>query len=246
MDKIAIVTGGTTGIGLGITKALLKKDYFVIVTNYGLVNEELINDLKLSIKDNFNKLTIIDCDVTKEEDVNKLLARALEMSFDIDILVNCAGITNDMLLMKMTKNDFTKVIDANLVGTFNMCQVISKKMIKQKYGRIINISSVIGEIGNVGQANYAASKAGVIGLSKSIAKELGSRNITVNCVAPGFIKTSMTESLKEDIVNNMIKQVPVKRLGEIEDVVNLVMFLAQKETSYITGQVINVCGGMVM
>ena len=164
----------------------------------------------------------------------------------IDVLVNNAGITRDMLLMRMKESDFTDVIDVNLVGTFNITKNVIPYMMKQKNGRIINISSVVGITGNAGQTNYSASKAGIIGFTKSLAKEVGSRNILVNAVAPGFIQTDMTNILKDEIKQELIKNIPLKRFGNATDVANVVKFLASEESSYITGQVINIDGGMVM
>ena len=164
----------------------------------------------------------------------------------IDVLVNNAGITRDMLLMRMKESDFTDVIDVNLVGTFNITKNVIPYMMKQKNGRIINISSVVGITGNAGQTNYSASKAGIIGFTKSLAKEVGSRNILVNAVAPGFIQTDMTDILKDEIKQELIKNIPLKRFGNATDVANVVKFLASEESSYITGQVINIDGGMVM
>ncbi|MDF9867161.1 3-oxoacyl-[acyl-carrier protein] reductase [Bacilli bacterium PM5-3] len=241
MSKCAIITGGVQGIGKAIANQL-KNDYKLVLTYVGtLENEqELINEYG---KDN---VLIIKADVTNEEDCQMVINKSLEFCDDIEILVNNAGITKDNLLLKMSSDDFKKVIDVNLVGSFNMIKAVQRKMIKQKYGRIINISSVIGITGNIGQANYAASKAGLIGLSKSVAKELASRNITVNCVAPGFIATDMTDVLDNKVVEQIKTMIPSKKLGGVDDVANAVSFLASKQSSYITGQVINVCGGMVM
>ncbi|MDH6602909.1 3-oxoacyl-[acyl-carrier protein] reductase [Bacilli bacterium PM5-9] len=241
MSKCAIITGGVQGIGKAIANQL-KNDYKLVLTYIGtLENEqELINEYG---RDN---VLIIKADVTNEEDCQMVINKALEFCDDIEVLVNNAGITKDNLLLKMSSDDFKKVIDVNLVGSFNMIKAVQRKMIKQKYGRIINISSVIGITGNIGQANYAASKAGLIGLSKSVAKELASRNITVNCVAPGFIATDMTDVLDDKVVEQIKTMIPSKKLGGVDDVANAVSFLASKQSSYITGQVINVCGGMVM
>lgn len=164
----------------------------------------------------------------------------------IDILVNNAGITKDMLLMRMKKEDFESVIGVNLVGTFNITKNVIPYMMKNRSGRIINVSSVVGISGNAGQTNYSASKAGIIGFTKSLAKEVGSRNIIVNAVAPGFIETQMTDVLKEDVKEEISKTIPLKRMGTVEDVANVVKFLASKDSSYITGQVINIDGGMLM
>ena len=243
MSKCAIVTGGTKGIGKAIALRLVQDGYKVVLT---YANELSSQDKEILIAEFNEQALIIQADVRDENKCQEVVSKALELASDIDILVNNAGITKDNLLLKMTSHDFKDVIDTNLLGAFNMIKAVQKKMIKQKYGRIINISSVIGEIGNVGQANYAASKAGLIGLSKSVAKELASRNITVNCVAPGFIETRMTDVLETSVVEQIKAQIPSKKLGRVEDVANAVAFLANPQTSYITGQVINVCGGMVM
>lgn len=245
VSKGAIVTGGTKGIGLGIAQALNAQGYQVTITCSSLMSEAKKKALYEKFA-NSAQVLIIQADVKDYEACQMVVAKTLELCADIDILVNNAGITKDNLLLKMDSEDFQSVIDTNLVGAFKMTKALSKKMIRQKYGRIINISSVIGEIGNIGQANYAASKAGLIGMSKSFAKELASRNITVNCIAPGFIETDMTAVLDETVVEKMKKQIPVQRLGQVVDVVNATMFLVNEKSSYITGQVINVCGGMVM
>lgn len=246
MSKCAIITGGTKGIGKAIAVSLSKEGYDLVVTYINTLSDEEKNEFLSEITDSNCQVTFVGADVTNVEDCSLVVEKAIEFADDIAILVNNAGITKDNLLLKMTTDDFKEVIDTNLVGSFNMMKAVSKKMIKQKYGRIVNISSVIGEIGNAGQANYAASKAGLIAMSKSIARELASRNITVNCVAPGFIQTRMTDVLDEKTVDQIKAQIPSKKLGQAEDVANAVTFLASPASSYITGQVINVCGGMVM
>ncbi len=175
-----------------------------------------------------------------------MIKEVIEKFGRIDVLVNNAGITKDTLLMKMTKEDFEQVINVNLVGTFNMSKNVIQYMMKQRNGRIINISSVVGISGNAGQTNYAASKAGIIGFTKSLAKEVASRNILVNAVAPGFIETDMTDVLKDEVKDAIGKQIPLKRMGTPEDVANVVSFLASEKSNYITGQVINIDGGMLM
>lgn len=178
--------------------------------------------------------------------VKKLLKKHLKKFGRIDVLVNNAGITKDMLLLRMKEEDFKEVIDINLIGTFNMTKNISQYMTKARSGRIINLASVVGISGNAGQSNYAASKAGIIGFTKSLAKELGSRNILVNAIAPGFIETDMTNILKDEVKENIAKTIPLKRMGTTKDVANAVKFLASEDSSYITGQVINIDGGMLM
>ena len=185
-------------------------------------------------------------DVTKFEDCEKFAKQIVEEFGNIDVLVNNAGITRDTLLMRMKEEDFKQVIDTNLVGTFNVTKNVISYMMKARNGRIINISSVVGISGNAGQTNYAASKAGIIGFTKSLAKEVASRNITVNAVAPGFIETQMTAVLKEDIKEEIAKKIPLKRMGTPQDVANVVKFLASSDSSYITGQVIHIDGGMLM
>lgn len=246
MSSCAIITGGTTGIGKSIALRLAAEGNNIVLTHVG----DLSEDNKVLALQGFEQydgqVILIKGNVTSVEDCDYVVQETLKNFDDINILVNNAGITKDMLLMKMTKEDFTNVIDVNLVGSFNMIKAVNRKMIKQKYGRIVNISSVIGLTGNIGQVNYAASKAGLIGMSKSVARELATRNITVNCVAPGFIATKMTDVLEESVIDNIKAQIPTKKMGTPEDVANAVNFLCKEESSYITGQVLNVCGGMVM
>ena len=185
-------------------------------------------------------------DVANFEDCENFVKQVIERFGQIDVLVNNAGITKDMLLMRMKKEDFEQVIDTNLVGTFNVTKNVVPYMMKARSGRIINISSVVGISGNAGQTNYSASKAGIIGFTKSLAKEIASRNILVNAVAPGFIETNMTDVLKDDVKQEIAKNIPLKRMGTAQDVANVVKFLASDDSSYITGQVINVDGGMLM
>lgn len=246
MSKCAIITGGTKGIGKAIAISLSKEGYHLVVTYINSLSDEDRKDFLDTVDDKDCLVEFVEADVTNVDDCSLVIERALAVAENIEVLVNNAGITKDNLLLKMTTDDFKEVIDTNLVGSFNMIKAVSKKMIKQKYGRIINISSVIGKVGNAGQANYAASKAGLIALSKSVAKELAGRNITVNCVAPGFIQTRMTDVLDDKVVDQIKAQIPSKRLGEAKDVANAVSFLASPNSSYITGQVINICGGMVM
>ena len=243
-DKVAIVTGGTRGIGRAI--ALKLADHGAnIVINYRNSDKEA-EELKAILEGKGVKVLTVKCDISNFEDSKNLMDKCKEVFGKIDILVNNAGITKDTLIMRMKEEDFDNVIDVNLKGTFNCAKHASAIMLKQRFGKIINMTSVVGIAGNAGQVNYAASKAGVIGLTKSLAKELGSRGITVNAVAPGFINTDMTASLSEKVKEEASKNIHLKRLGDPEDVANLVGFLASDAANYITGQVINVDGGMVM
>ena len=244
MSKVAFITGAPRGIGKSIALKLASCGYDIAI-NYRTENDdltELLNEIK-----GFNVRCIAVCgDVSDFEACTNMIKQIISEFEKIDVLVNNAGITRDMLLMRMKESDFTDVIDVNLVGTFNITKNVIPYMMKQKNGRIINISSVVGITGNAGQTNYSASKAGIIGFTKSLAKEVGSRNILVNAVAPGFIQTDMTNILKDEIKQELIKNIPLKRFGNATDVANVVKFLASEESSYITGQVINIDGGMVM
>ena len=244
MSKVAFITGGTRGIGKQIAITLAQAGYDIAI-NYRKENEELKNTNQ-EIEQTGAKCLTLQGDVSNYEDCEKIAKQIIEEYGKIDVLVNNAGITKDTLLMRMKKEDFEDVINVNLVGTFNMTKNIIPYMTKKRTGRIINISSVVGISGNAGQANYAASKAGIIGFTKSLAKEVGSRNILVNSIAPGFIQTAMTDVLKEEIKEEIAKTIPLKRMGKAQDVANLVKFLASEESSYITGQVIHVDGGMLM
>ena len=242
--KVALITGATRGIGKEIALTLAEAGYNIAL-NYRKENEEL-EKLKNEIKEKGVECLTVCGDVSNFEEVEKFVKEIIEKFGKIDVLVNNAGITKDMLLMRMKKEDFESVIDVNLVGTFNVTKNVISYMMKARTGRIVNISSVVGISGNAGQTNYSASKAGIIGFTKSLAKEVASRNINVNAVAPGFIETSMTEVLKEEIKEEIAKTIPLKRMGKAKDVANLVKFLVSEDSSYITGQVINVDGGMVM
>lgn len=243
-DKVAIVTGGTRGIGRAIALKLADQGANIVI-NYRNSDKEA-EELKSILEGKGVKVLTVKCDISNFEDSKNLMDKCKEVFGKIDILVNNAGITKDTLIMRMKEEDFDNVIDVNLKGTFNCAKHASAIMLKQRFGKIINMTSVVGIAGNAGQVNYAASKAGVIGLTKSLAKELGSRGITVNAVAPGFINTDMTASLSEKVKEEASKNIPLKRLGDPEDVANLVGFLASDVANYITGQVINVDGGMVM
>lgn len=243
--KTVFVTGAARGIGKEIAMKMAREGYDVAI-NYRTMNDEL-EHLKTEIETNFGvKCALVQGDVSKFEDAEKMVKETVEQLGKIDVLVNNAGITKDGLLMRMSKEDFESVVDINLVGTFNVTRNVIPLMIKQKSGRIINISSVVGVTGNAGQTNYSASKAGIIGFTKSLGREVASRNILVNAVAPGFIATDMTSVLSDTVKESINTQIPLKRMGTAEDVANLVKFLASEDSAYITGQVINVDGGMVM
>lgn len=243
-NKTAIVTGGSRGIGRSICVSLAKAGANV-VTCYANGAEGAEETVKLC--EEFGvKAMAIKADVSNYEDVSAMVTKTKEEFGSVDILVNNAGITKDNLMLKMTEADFEQVIDTNLKGAFLFTKDVSKLMLKQRSGRIINISSVVGVMGNAGQVNYAASKAGLIGMTKSVAKELASRGITCNAIAPGFIETDMTAKLPENVVDEMMKNIPMKKLGAGEDIANTVVFLASDMASYITGQVICVDGGMAM
>ena len=244
MDKCALITGATRGIGKQIAITLAKQGYNIAL-NYRKENEELENTKK-EIEKIGVQILAVKGDVENFENCENFVKQVIERFGQIDVLVNNAGITKDMLLMRMKKEDFEQVIDTNLVGTFNVTKNVVPYMMKARSGRIINISSVVGISGNAGQTNYSASKAGIIGFTKSLAKEIASRNILVNAVAPGFIETNMTDVLKDDVKQEIAKNIPLKRMGTTQDVANVVKFLASDDSSYITGQVINVDGGMLM
>lgn len=244
MSKVALITGATRGIGKQIAITLAESG-FDIAINYRKENEELQN-AKKEIEEKGRKCLTVQGDVSSFEDSERFVKEVIEEYGQIDVLVNNAGITKDGLLMRMKKEDFESVIDTNLTGTFNVTRNVIGYMMKAKSGRIINVSSVVGVSGNAGQTNYSASKAGIIGFTKSLAKEVASRNILVNAVAPGFIETNMTDVLKDEQKENIAKTIPLKRMGTVEDVANVVKFLSSNDSSYITGQVINIDGGMLM
>ena len=244
MSKVAFITGATRGIGRAIALELAKEGYNIAL-NYRTENEAL-ESLKKEISEIGVECYPVQGDVSKAEDSERMTKEIIEHFEQIDVLVNNAGITKDNLILRMKEEEFTDVINVNLVGTFNITKNVIKYMTKKRYGKIINISSVVGISGNAGQSNYAASKAGIIGFTKSIAKELASRNITANAVAPGFIQTDMTNVLKDEIKEAIESTIPLKKLGTAEDVAKVVKFLASDDSNYITGQVINVDGGMLM
>lgn len=242
IKKVALITGGSRGIGKEIAKKFEINGYNLVI-NYVSKSTDL-NKLKEEFKQ--TEVLFVKTDVTNYESCENMVKEAIAKFGKIDVLVNNAGITKDGLLMRMKEEDFDKVIKVNLKGTFNMTKNVIPYMMKQKNGRIVNIASVVGVTGNSGQANYAASKAGIIGFTKTVARELASRNILANCVAPGFIKTDMTDVLSEAVKENIHSQIPLNKMGEAKEVASAVYFLASEENTYITGQVLNVDGGMVM
>lgn len=243
-NKSAIITGGTRGIGKAIAIELANSGADLVIGYRSADKEAEI--LKEQLENIGRKVVLVKGDISNSEYAKELANACKENFGKIDILVNNAGITKDNLTLRMKEEEFDDVINVNLKGTFNCSKEVSAIMLRQRYGKIINMASVIGLIGNAGQANYAASKAGVIALTKSMAKELGTRGITVNAVAPGFIETDMTETLPEAVKNKVKENIALKKLGKPEDVAKMVGFLASEDSNYITGQVINIDGGMVM
>lgn len=240
--KTAIVTGGGRGIGRAISVKLASEGANVIICDI-VINEAAEETIKL-IEAQGVKAAAYQANVTVPEDCENLFKQAIEEFGKVDILVNNAGVTRDNLIMRMKEEEFDLVIATNLKGTYNMMKAATRPMMKARYGRIVNISSVVGVYGNAGQVNYSASKAGVIGMTKSIAKELGSRGITCNAVAPGYIETDMTKVLPEEVKEAMVKNIALGRPGQPEDVAKVVAFLASDEAEYVTGQVIECAGGM--
>ena len=242
--KVAIITGGSRGIGKEIAKKFAKENYNLVI-NY--VSEKTnTEELEKEFEELGAEVLFIKTNVTSYEECEKMAKDAINQFGKIDVLVNNAGVTKDSLLLRMKEEDFDIVINVNLKGTFNVTKACIPYMMKKKSGKIVNISSVVGISGNSGQANYAASKAGIIGFTKSVAKELASRNILANCVAPGYIATDMTNGLSDAVKESINNQIPLKRVGMPEEVAKAVYFLAGEENSYITGQVINVDGGMLI
>lgn len=243
-DKIAVVTGASRGIGREIAITLAAQGATVIVNYNGSTAkaEEVVSEIQAA----GGKAEAIQCNVSEFDKAAELMTYVIGTYGRIDILVNNAGITRDNLLMKMSEEDFDTVIDTNLKGAFNCIKHVSRQMLKQRAGRIINISSVSGVLGNAGQVNYAASKAGLIGITKSVAREMASRGITANAIAPGFIQTEMTDILPESVKTAVTEQIPMKHFGSTKDIANAVAFLASDLAGYITGQVICVDGGMAM
>lgn len=242
--KVALITGGTRGIGKAIAIKFAEKGYNLVI-NY-VSDKTNTEDLEKEFAEYGAEVLFVKIDVSNFEDCEKMVKSAIEKFEHIDVLVNNAGITKDNLILRMSEEDFQKVIDINLKGTFNVTKNVVPYMMKKRTGKIVNLSSVVGVSGNAGQCNYSASKAGIIGFTKSIAKELASRNILANCIAPGFIDTDMTSVLNDDVKANIYSQIPLKRMGTANEVANTVYFLAGEENTYITGQVINVDGGMLM
>ncbi len=243
-DRVAIVTGAARGIGKAVALRLASQGATVVVNYAG--SEAAANEVVETIKSNGGEAYAYKCNVADYAAVEQMVADVVAKYGHVDILVNNAGITKDNLILKMTEQDFEDVINVNLKGAFNGIKAVTKQMMKQRYGRIINMSSVVGAMGNAGQANYCASKAGVIGLTMSSARELASRNITVNAVAPGFIDTDMTKVLPDNVKEALLAQIPAKKLGSTDDIANAVEFLAKEDSAYITGQVIHVNGGLYM
>jgi 3-oxoacyl-[acyl-carrier protein] reductase len=244
-NKSVIITGGTRGIGKAIVLLFLKQGaevaFFGTNLESGKKAEEEYKTLYPEAK-----VVFYQVNVAKQEEVDHAIKGVLESFGKVDILINNAGITKDGLLMKMSEEDWDAVLNTNLKGVFNTCKAMTRPMLKAKSGKIINITSVVGLIGNGGQTNYAASKAGIIGFTKSLAKELASRNILVNCIAPGFIQTAMTDVLPQAQKDQLLSQIPMQRLGQPEEIANVALFLASALSNYITGQVLTVDGGMVM
>lgn len=241
-NKVAIVTGASRGIGRAIAIALAKNGATVVVNYCG--SKEKAEEVVTSIETMGQKSMSYQADVSDATSVQTMFATVMEKYGSVDILVNNAGITKDNLILKMTEEDFDAVVETNLKGVFHCLKVAAKIMLKQKSGRIINISSISGVIGNPGQVNYSAAKAGVLGMTKSLAKELGARGITVNAVAPGYINTEMTENLSDSLKDKVKDLIPLKRLGEVEDIAEMVAFLASDKAAYITGQTIQIDGGL--
>jgi 3-oxoacyl-[acyl-carrier protein] reductase len=242
-DKVAIVTGASRGIGRFIAVALAAQGAKVVASAR---NAEALESLVAEIRTQGGEAVAVVADVAVETEANNLIEQTVATYGRVDILVNNAGITRDGLLLRMKNDDWDAVLDTNLKGAFLCTRAAAKFMSKQRNGRIINISSVVGEMGNAGQVNYSASKAGLLGLTKSVARELARRNVTVNAVTPGFIVSEMTEKMTDKAREAMAEQIPLGRLGEAEDVANAVLFLASDQSSYITGQVLGVNGGMYM
>lgn len=243
-NKVAVVTGGSRGIGRAIALHLAELGAKVVVNFSG--SQAKAEEVVAEIEANGGSAIAVQANVADAEDVTKLMKQAVETYGSLDILVNNAGITRDNLLMRMKEEDWDAVMNTNLKGVFLCTKAVTRQMMKQRAGRIVNIASIVGIAGNAGQANYVAAKAGVIGLTKTAAKELAARNIYVNAVAPGFIDTEMTEELPEQIKTQMLTQIPLAKLGKPEDVAKVVAFLASDDASYMTGQTLHVDGGMVM
>lgn len=243
-DKIAVVTGASRGIGRGIALALAREGAMVVVNYNG--SREKAEEVVAEIEGKGGRAIAIQCNVSDFNEAKEFFAGVVKEYGRVDILVNNAGITRDNLIMKMSEEEFQDVIQTNLAGVFNGIKFVTRPMMKQRAGRIINMSSASGIIGNMGQANYSASKAGVIGLTKAAAKELSSRGITVNAIAPGFITTDMTDKLPDSVKEEACKSIPLGAFGTVEDIAEAVVFLASDKAKYITGQVLSVDGGIAM
>jgi len=242
-EKVVIVTGSSRGIGKELALAFAREGATVVISGR---NAATLENVLAEIKALGSNAIAVPADVANVEEAGNLVKKTIETYGRLDVLVNNAGITRDNLLMRMSEADWDDVLSTNLKGAFNCIKASTRTMMKQRSGVIINITSVVGQMGNAGQVNYSASKAGMIGMTKSVAKELASRNIRVNAVAPGFIKTDMTDELPEEAKEELLKSILLTRLGDAQDVANLVLFLASDKASYITGQVVNVDGGMVL
>ena len=244
MKQTAIVTGGSRGIGRAVAVRLAKDGMNLVINYRG--NSAAAEETERLCRELGAEVLLVQGDVSRAEDCEKLAAQAKEAFGRVDVLVNNAGITRDGLLARMTEEDFRAVLDVNLVGPWNMMKAVNRIMMKQRYGRIVNLSSVTGLMGNMGQTNYAAAKAGILGMTKSYAREVASRGITVNAVAPGFIDTDMTEAMPEGAKDKIITGIPMGRTGKPEDVAEAVAFLASEQAGYITGEVLRVDGGLAM
>lgn len=244
MKQTAIVTGGSRGIGRAVAVRLAKDGMNLVINYRG--NSAAAEETERLCRELGAEVLLVQGDVSRAEDCEKLAAQAKEAFGRVDVLVNNAGITRDGLLARMTEEDFRAVLDVNLVGPWNMMKAVNRIMMKQRYGRIVNLSSVTGLMGNMGQTNYAAAKAGILGMAKSYAREVASRGITVNAVAPGFIDTDMTEAMPEGAKDKIVTEIPMGRTGKPEDVAEAVAFLASEQAGYITGEVLRVDGGMAM
>lgn len=242
--KVAVVTGASRGIGRAIALKLAEEGAKVVVNYSG--SQAKAGEVVAMIQENGGEAIAVQASVSQTEEVTALMDAAVKTYGSLDILVNNAGITRDNLLMRMKEDEWDDVLNTNLKGVFLCTKAVTRQMMKQRAGRIINISSIVGVAGNAGQANYVAAKAGVIGLTKTTAKELASRNILVNAIAPGFIETEMTEQLPEDIKQGMLTQIPLAKLGQPEDIAKAVAFLASEDANYMTGQTLHIDGGMVM
>ncbi len=241
--RVALVTGGARGIGKAVCLRLAAEGAKVAMAD---ILPEVAEASAKEFRDMGYDALAVTANVAKVEDADNAIKSVIDKYGKIDILVNCAGITKDNLMLRMSEQDWDAVIAVNLKGTYNMIKAASRPMMKARYGKIVNVSSVVGRAGNAGQVNYSASKAGVIGVTKSVAKELGSRNIYVNAVAPGFIETDMTKNLPEESKKAFVDFIALKRAGKPEDVANVIYFLCSPDSDYVTGQVINVCGGFLM